>query len=316
MTRIAILDDYTDMAKGCADWSILGDVIIDRVNTSLMQNQNERVAALKAYDVIIAMRERTAFPAEVLSQLDQLKLLVTTGMRNSSIDMVAARDKGIDVSGTKMIPYAAFEHNWALLMSLAKKIPAEHQNMRSGGWQSFTGEGLNGKTLSILGLGKLGAMTARVAKAFNMNVIAWSPNLTDERAAEHGVARVEKDDLFRKADFLSIHLVLSDVTRGLVGAHEFDLMKPSAYVVNTSRGPLIDEVALVAALRSRLIAGAGLDVYDVEPLPSDHPLRQLDNVVLTGHTGYVIQEMFELAYSQALENVLAWQDGAPLRVLN
>lgn len=314
--HIAILDDYTNAALNSADWAKLDGVILDNVNTSLMQSQSERIEALKKYEVIIAMRERTAFPAEMLRELDKLKLLVTTGMRNPSIDMEAAREAGIVVSGTKMVPYAAFEHNWALVMSLAKKVPFEHQTMMTGGWQAHSGVGLNGKTLGILGLGKLGAMTARVAKAFDMNVVAWSPNLTDERAAEHGVTRVEKDVLFQSADFLTIHIVLSDRTRGIVGANEIALMKPGSYLVNTSRGPLVDEVALITALRNRAIGGAGLDVYDVEPLPQEHPYRKLDNVVLTGHTGYVIEEMFELAYGQALENVIAWRAGTDLRVLN
>lgn len=314
--RIAILDDYTNVAKVSAPWGTLKDVTIDVVNTSLMETDAERIKALKPFDVIVAMRERTALPASVLDELAQLKLLVTTGMRNPSIDMAAARANGVDVCGTEMTPYAAFEHSWALLMSLAKQIPAEHRAMALGDWQKFTGVGLNGKTIGLLGLGKLGAKTAQAAQAFDMNIIAWSRNLTDERATEHGATRVEKDALFQQADFIAIHMVLGDETRGLVGARELGLMKPSAYLINTSRGPLVDEAALIAALCNRDIAGAGLDVYDVEPLPSDHPLRSLDNVVLTGHTGYVIQEMFEIAYGQAVENIIAWQASAPLRLLN
>ena len=316
MTCIAILDDYTDAAKNSADWVQLGDVQIDVVNTSLLATEEARIAALAPYDIVVAMRERTAFPASTLNALPKLKLLVTTGLRNSSIDMAAARARGVDVCGTQMTPYAAFEHSWALLMSLVKNIPAEHAAMTSGGWQAHTGVGLNGKTLGLVGLGKLGAKAARAARAFEMNVIAWSPNLTEERAAENGATRVDKDTLFRQADVVMVHMVLSDATRGLVGAREFDVMKRSAYLINTSRGPLVDEGALIAALRGGQIAGAALDVYDVEPLPSDHPLRGLKNVVLTGHTGYVIQEMFEIAYGQALEDILAWQDGTPQRLLN
>jgi len=316
MMRMAILDDYAGVARSSADWARLGGATIDIVNTSLMTTAAERIAALQPFDVIIAMRERTPFPASVLEHLPKLKLLITTGMRNSSIDMTAARACGVDVCGTQMTPYAAFEHSWALLMSLAKQIPAEHNAMATGGWQAFTGVGLHGKTLGIVGLGKIGAKMARAARAFDMNVIAWSPNLSQERAAEHGATRVDKDALFRGADFIVLHMVLSDVTRGLVGAHELALMKPSASLINTSRGPLVDETALVAALRNHDIAGAALDVFDIEPLPADHPFRQLENVVLTGHTGYVVREMFDLAYGQALDNVIAWQAGAPLRVLN
>lgn len=316
MMRIAILDDYTEAAMNSAAWEKLGDAVIEVVNTSLMPTLADQIEALKSYDIIVAMRERTPFLAQTLAELPQLKLLITTGMRNSSIDMIAARVKGLDVCGTQMTPYAAFEHTWALLMSLAKNIPAEHQSMRTGGWQKHIGVGLNGKTLGILGLGKLGQKAAQAAQVFGMNVIAWSPNLTDERATEHGVTRVEKDVLFRQSDFLTIHMVLSEATRGLVDARELELMRPSSYLINTSRGPLVDEGALIEALQNQAIAGAGLDVYDVEPLPSDHPLRQLDNVVLTGHTGYVIQEMFDLVYGKALENILAWQGGTPMRLLN
>ncbi len=314
--RIAVLDDYTGSAKGAADWSGLGDAVIERVDPSLMPDGAARAAALQPYDVLVAMRERTPFPAELLAELGNLRLLVTTGMRNNAIDMEAARKGGIDVCGTQMPPYAAFEHTWALILALAKQVPAEALAMRSGQWQQHTGVGLQGKTLGVLGLGRLGGKVADVARAFDMKVIAWSPNLTDERAAARGATRVDRETLFREADILTVHMVLSDRTRGLIGAPELSLMKPSAYLVNTSRGPLVDEAALTDALRSGRIAGAGLDVFDVEPLPADHPLRGLENTVLTGHTGYVIREMYELTYGQAVENILAWKAGAPLRLLN
>lgn len=316
MKRIAILDDYTKAALRSADWERLGDVQIEHVNTSLMPDEDARIAALQPYDIVVAMRERTAFPASTLERLAHLKLLITTGMRNPSIDMAKARDLGVDVYGTKMTPFAAFEHSWALLMSLTKQIPAEHAAMQSGGWQEFTGVGLNGKTLGLLGLGTLGGKAARVARAFEMDVIAWSPNLNEARAAEHGAKCVDKETLFKDADIVMLHMVLSDATRGLVGTKELGLMKRTAYLINTSRGPLVDEDALVNALSARRIAGAGIDVYDVEPLPVKHALRTLNNVVLTGHTGYVIEEMFELAYGQAVDDILAWQEGAPLRLLN
>jgi len=262
------------------------------------------------------MRERTPFPASLIARLPKLQLLVTTGMRNLAIDMQAAAARGVPVCGTALLPYAAFEHAWALILALAKRIPQEDRLMREGGWQAGVSEGLHGKTLGILGLGKLGGKVARVAHAFDMRVIAWSQNMSDEQAAEHGATRVEKDTLFRESDFVSIHMVLSDRTRGLVGKHALALMKPTAMLVNTSRGPIVDEAALMDALDSGSIAGAGLDVFDTEPLPADHRLRHIANTALTGHTGYVMQENYALSYSQAVEDIKAWLSGAPLRVLN
>ena len=316
MTRIAILDDYQNVSLTSADWESIPDGDIDIVNTSLMEEETSRAEALAAFEVIVAMRERTPFPKSLLDKLPNLKLLITTGMRNLSIDTTAARAAGIDVCGTQMTPYAAFELTWALIMAIAKQIPREDTAMHEGGWQEGLGIGLNGKTLGILGLGKLGSRVAKIGQGFAMETIAWSQNLTEEKAAEHGVRRVEKEELFKQSDILTIHLVLSDRSRGLVGAPELALMKPSAFLVNTSRGPLVDETALVDALRNKRIAGAALDVYNVEPLPADHPYRSLDNTVLTCHTGYVVQEMYELAYGQAVENIRAWQDGEPVRLLN
>jgi phosphoglycerate dehydrogenase-like enzyme len=316
MTRIAILDDYCNGALAATDWSVLGADI--EVFTEHLGHDEDKVAsALASFDVLVAMRERTPFPASLLAKLPNLKLLITTGMRNLAIDMVAGRTQGIDICGTAMLPYPAFEHTWALIMALTKQIPLEDRTMKSGGWQKGTGVGLNGKTLGIVGLGKLGAQVARVGKAFEMDIIAWSQNLTDERCAEVGnVARVEKDELFRRADVISVQMVLSDRSRGLIGAHEFSLMKPSAYFINTSRGPIVDEAALLDVMQNNKIAGAGIDVYDVEPLAADHPYRKLDNMVLTGHTGYVIKELYEVVYAEAVENVKAWSDGAPTRLLN
>ena len=316
MTRIAILDDYQNVSLTSADWESIPDGDIDIVNTSLMEEETSRAEALAAFEVIVAMRERTPFPKSLLDKLPNLKLLITTGMRNLSIDTTAARAAGIDVCGTQMTPYAAFELTWALIMSIAKQIPREDKAMHEGGWQEGLGIGLNGKTLGILGLGKLGSQVAKIGQGFAMETIAWSQNLTEEKAAEHGVRRVDKQDLFKQSDILTVHMVLSDRSRGLVGAPELALMKPSAFLVNTSRGPLVDETALVDALRNKRIAGAALDVYDVEPLPADHPYRALDNTVLTGHTGFVVREMYELAYGQAVEDIRAWQDGEPVRLLN
>jgi len=316
VTRIAILDDYQHTARDCADWdSIPGnpEVVIFHEH---IPTEEAVAGALADFDVVVAMRERTPFPASLIARLPKLRLLVSTGMRNLAIDMQAARARDVIVCGTALLPYAAFEHAWALILALAKRIPAEDRLMRAGGWQGGVSQGLHGKTLGVLGLGKLGAQAARVAHAFEMRVIAWSQNLTDEQAAEHGATRVDKDALFRESDIISIHLVLSERTRALVGRDELALMKPSAMLVNTSRGPIVDEAALVDALRAGSIAGAGLDVFDVEPLPADHALRSLENTVLTGHTGYVMQENYALSYSQAVEDIKAWLDGKPIRVLN
>lgn len=316
MTRIAILDDYQSTALGCADWgSIHGNpeiVVFERH----IPGEDAVAEALADFDVVVAMRERTPFPASLIERLPKLRLLVTTGMRNLAIDMQAAAARGVPVCGTALLPYAAFEHAWALILALVKRIPGEDHLMRTGGWQGGVSGGLHGRTLGILGLGKLGARVARVAHAFDMRVIAWSQNMSDAQAAEHGATRVEKDALFADADILTIHMVLSDRTRGLVGRRELALMKPTAMLVNTSRGPIVDEAALIEALRSGTIAGAGLDVFDTEPLPADHPLRSIENTVLTGHTGYVMQENYVLSYSEAVEDIKAWLAGQPIRVLN
>jgi len=311
--RIAILDDYQNDALAAADW----DSLEAEVTVFDKYIESESVAgALQGFDVVIGMRERTPFPKSLIEALPDLKLLVTTGMRNLSFDMEAARARGVVVSGTAMLGYPASEHAVALMMSLFKKIPLENRVMHQGGWQGDVSEGMNGKTLGLLGLGKLGAKVARVGLALDMDVIAWSENLTKGRCDEIGVGYVHKDALFAESDVLSIHLVLSDRTRGLVGVPEFTLMKSSAYLINTSRGPIVDEAALVEALANGTIAGAGIDVYDVEPLPRDHPLRSLDNAILTGHTGYVVKELYAVAYGEALDNVRAWMRGKPVRVLN
>lgn len=315
-TRIAILDDYQNAALDAADWDGLGDDAETQVFNAYIEGEAALVAALKGFDVIVGMRERTPFPKSLIDQLPDLKLLITTGMRNLSFDMEAARQKGIVVSGTSMLGYPASEHALALIFALFKKIPAEHRAMQEGGWQGVVSEGMKGKTLGILGLGKLGGQVARVCLALDMDVIAWSENLTEDRCAEVGVTYVHKDALFAESDIISIHLVLSDRTRGLIGAPELTSMKSGAYLVNTSRGPIVDEPALVEALANNTIAGAGIDVYDTEPLPRDHPLRSLKNTVLTGHTGYVVKELYALAYGEAVEDIQAWMKGEPIRVLN
>lgn len=316
MNRIAILDDYQNTARDCADWdSIPGspEIVAFREH---MPGEAAVAEAIADFDIVVAMRERTPFPESLMARLPKLQLLVTTGMRNLAIDMQAARARGVMVCGTALVPHAAFEHAWALILALVKRIPSEDRLMREGGWQGGVSAGLHGRTLGVLGLGKLGAQAARVAHAFGMRVIAWSQNLSDEQAAAHGAERVDKNSFFRESDIITIHLVLSDRTRALVGKHELALMKPTAMLINTSRGPIVDEAALIEALRAGSIAGAGLDVFDTEPLPADHALRTLANTVLTGHTGYVMQENYVLSYSQAVEDIKAWLDGSPIRVLN
>ena len=315
-TRIAILDDYQNAALAAADWDSLGPDAEIEVFNDYIEGEDAVAAALRGFDVVVGMRERTPFPKSLIDRLPDLKLLITTGMRNLSFDMDVARDKGIVVSGTAMLGYPASEHALALIFALFKKIPQESRTMREGGWQGAVSEGMNGKTLGILGLGRLGAQVAKVALALGMEVIAWSENLTQERCAEVGVTHVGKDALFAESDVISVHLVLSNRTRGLIGKPELTQLKSSAYLVNTSRGPIVDEAALIEALAGGAIAGAGIDVYDTEPLPKDHPLRGLDNAVLTGHTGYVVKELYALAYGEAVEDIQAWMDGEPVRVLN
>ncbi len=316
MTHIAVLDDYLKLALSQADWSVLPNDARVQVFHQHLGSEDEVAAALADFEVLVLMRERTPLPASLIERLPKLELVVTTGMRNLSIDMQAARARGIDVCGTSMLGYPAFEHAWALILALAKNIAREDRLMHAGGWQAGPTTGLNGRTLGVVGLGKLGAQAARVGRAFEMNVVAWSQNLTAERAAECGATLVDKDTLLRTSDIITVHLVLSERTRGLMGREELARMKPSAYLVNTSRGPIVDESALAEALREGRIAGAGLDVYDVEPLPADHPLRALDNVILTGHTGYSTREAFAIMYGQCVECVLAWMNGSAVRVLN
>jgi len=316
MPRLAILDDYLDRARSSADWEALpGDVQV-QVFHETVADETQLVTALADFEIIVAMRERTPFPASVLARLPTLKLLVTTGMRNLSIDMQAARAQRIDVCGTAMLGYPAFEHTWALLLALAKNICAENRLMHEGGWQSAATSDLMGRNLGIIGLGKLGGQSARLANAFGMRVIAWSENLSEARADECAAQRVDKQTLLRDSDFLVIHTLLSDRTRGLIGAREIALMKPGAYLINTSRGPIVDEQALIEAVHQQRIAGAGVDVFDCEPLPRDHPYRQEERILLTGHTGYSTEATFDLIYPQALEDIQAWLKGQPLRLLN
>jgi phosphoglycerate dehydrogenase-like enzyme len=313
--RVAVLDDYQGVAASFGPWDSLGDDVEVRFFRQHIDDDDVLVALLAPFEVVVAMRERTPFTAARLARLPNLRLLVTTGMRNAAIDVGAAGERGIVVSGTGIVAGATAEVTWGLIIALTRHICVEDARMRVGGWQSTVGLELQGRTLGTLGLGRLGQRIAAIAQAFEMDVIAWSENLTAEAARAVGVEAVARDELFARSDILTIHTQLSERTRGLVGARELGLMKRSAVLVNTSRGPIVDEEALLGALRSGAIGGAGLDVYDTEPLPIDHPLRTAPNTVLTPHIGYVSTGGYERFYADAVEDIRAWSAGAPVRVL-
>ena len=314
--RIAVLDDYQDVSRSLADWSHLGPDAEVTVFNHNLGSEDDAARALGAFDVICLMRERMALPASLIARLPNLKLVNVTGARVRVIDFEAAVARGITVCHTYAgdSKFATPEMAWSLILSSARHLVQEHANVRAGGWQTTIGTKLGGKTLGIVGLGKLGGRMAAIARAFEMDVIAWSQNLTDERAAECGARRVDKDTLFREADVVSLHLILSDRSRHTVGRSEIALMKPGAILVNTSRGPLIEEAALLEALNANRIR-AGLDVYDIEPLPRDHPLRTAPNVTLSPHLGYVTEEAYAAFYRDIVDNIVAWRNGSPLRVL-
>jgi len=313
--RIAILDDYLDIAKTSANWSALEQRAEVTVFYEPFDGEDSVVDALDGFEILVAMRERTRFPKSTLERLPELKLLVTTGMRNASIDVAAARANGVTVCGTRSSKQSTAEHALALLLGLARNIAADHAAMRTGGWQSRLGMEMHGRTLGLLGLGSIGSLVAQFGLAMGMQVIAWSSNLTDDRAAELGVTRVDKETLFAESDFLSVHLVLGERSRGLVGADELALMKPSAFLVNTSRAPIVDTDALMAALNDGRLGGAALDVYESEPLPAEHPLRTTERVLLSPHMGYVSDRNMALMYADAVEDIVAFMDGAPIRTL-
>ncbi len=316
MVNVAVLDDYQGVALSTADWGSLGPGV--RVQAFRDHLAEERALAdrLEPFEVIVAMRERTPFPASLLERLPRLRLLVTTGMRNPTIDADAATRLGITVCGTDGLPYPTAELTWGLILAWARRIPHEDRATRGGHWQTTLGLGLRGKGLGVIGLGRLGSQVAAFGRAFGMPVIAWSQNLTPQQAAACGAMLVSKDDLLGGADVVTIHLQLSERTRGLLGARELALMKPTALLVNTSRGPIVDERALIAALENHTIAGAALDVFDEEPLPPNHPFRHLENTVITPHLGYVTIETYQVFYRDAAEDVRAFLGGAPVRVLN
>lgn len=315
--RCAVLDDYQKVASRMADWSVLEDRMKIRYFHEYME-EDQVAEAVADCEVIVIMRERTPFRASLLQKLPKLKLLVTTGMRNRSVDLEAARELGVTVCGTSGGVEPTVEHTWALLLSLARHIVPENENLRNNGpWQSTLGSGLYGRTLGLLGLGRIGAKVAQVALAFGMNVIAWSQNLTAERAEEVGVRLApSKHALLAESDYVSIHLVLSERTKGLIGAAELRKMKKTAYLINTSRGPIVDEGALAEALREGWIAGAAVDVYSREPLPPDDPFRRLPRLLATPHIGYVTDDNYRIYYGEAIENIEAFLQGNPIRVLN
>jgi phosphoglycerate dehydrogenase-like enzyme len=315
MIRIGVLDDYMNIAQVIADW----DRLADRARVDFYQDHlTDRAALLerlRPYEVLVIMRERTPFPRDLLALLPELKLLVSTSVRNKSVDLAACAEHGVLVCHTEPGPIPTAEHTWALILGLAKNIPAEDRATREGQWGVKTGIGLSGKVLGVVGLGKLGSRVAQIGALFGMQVIAWSPNLTDARAGEIGVERVGKDELMSRADFITVHVVLSERSRGLIGADDIARMKPSAYLINTARGPIVDENALVRAIQSGAIAGAGLDVFATEPLPANDPLRTLPNSIITPHTGGFIRDNYELWYRGAVEDIEAWLNGKPIRVL-
>lgn len=319
MTRLrcAILDDYQNVALKLADWSTLGDRIDVTVFDKPFASADEAAAALKDFEIVCAMRERTPFPRTMFEALPKLKLLITSGMRNAAIDLAAAKEYGVTVCGTAMVGNPTAGLTIGLMLELTRKIGFEHARIKAGEpWQVTLGEDVEGKTLGIIGLGKLGTKVAKIAQALGMKVLAWSSNLTPEACAEAGVSYATKEELFAKSDVITIHVVLSDRSRGLVSREDLARMKPTAYLINTARGPIVDEAALLETLQAKKIAGAGIDTYSLEPLPTDSPLRKLDNVVITPHLGYVTAENYKRIYAEMIEGIEGFLKGAPARPLN
>ncbi|SCX24305.1 Lactate dehydrogenase [Pseudomonas sp. NFACC25] len=313
--QIAVIDDWQNVARGVVDWSPLEAVGRVHFLHDYPADTATMIERLKAFTVICVMRERSTFDQALLQGLPNLKLLVTGGMRNAAIDIAAAKALGIQVCGTDSYKQAAPELTWALIMASTRNLLAEANSLRAGGWQAGLGGDLHGKTLGVLGLGSIGQKVAQFAQVFGMRVLAWSENLTPEHAVQAGATWVSKRELFEQADILTIHLVLSDRSRGLVDAEVLSWMKPTARLVNTARGPIVDEQALVQALTTGRLAGAALDVYAEEPLPVDHPFRHLPNVLATPHVGYVSEQNYRQFYEQMIEDIQAWAKGAPIRVL-
>ncbi len=316
MVRAAILDDYQNVALKFADWSVLAKDVELKVFDKPFASQDEAIKALQGFAVIVGMRERTPFPRQVIEALPELKLLITTGARNNSFDIKAAAERGVTVCGTGAVGHPTTGIVFGLMLELTRHIGFENARMKAGeAWQVTIGQDLEGLTLGIVGLGKLGQRVANVGKAFGMKAIAWSQNLTPEKAKEAGADYASREDLFAKSDFVSIHLVLSERSRGLITANDIGRMKKTAYLVNTARAPIVDQAALLKALQEKKIAGTGLDVFELEPLPLNHPYRKLDNVVITPHLGYVSEQNYKKYFPDIVENIRAWLDGKPVRVI-
>jgi phosphoglycerate dehydrogenase-like enzyme len=315
MLRVAILDDYQGIALRLADWKSLQPEVQVEAFPEHIADPDVLAKRLHTCECVVLMRERTPLRRALIEKLPNLKLVITTGMQNASVDAAALAERGIVFCGTDGVGHSTAELTWGLIICLFRSIPHEDHALRQGRWQTRIGYGLKGKTLGIIGLGRLGTMVAGYGKAFGMEVIGWSRSLTDARAAELGITRVEKDALFARADVVTLHVNLNDSSRGLVGAAELARMKPTAYLVNTSRGPVVDQAALLAALKARRIAGAAIDVFDVEPVTKGHPFFELDNVVVTPHLGYVIEENMRINYASAVENIRAFLDGKPIRLV-
>ena len=317
MIRAAILDDYQNVAKRMADWSSIAKDVEITVFNEPFASQDAAIAALKRFQVVVGMRERTPFPRAVIEALPELKLLITTGAKNNSFDLKAAAERGVTVCGTGAVGSPTTGIAFGLMLELTRRIGFENERLKRGEpWQVTIGQDLEGLTLGIVGLGKLGRRSAEVGKAFGMNVIAWSQNLTPEKAAEAGVAYASREKLFADADIVTIHYQLGPRSRGLITADDIGRMKKTAYLINTARAPIVDQQALIAALREKRIAGAGLDVFDVEPLPLDHPFRSMDNVVITPHLGYVSEQNYRKYFPDIVEDIRAWLDGKPVRVIS
>jgi phosphoglycerate dehydrogenase-like enzyme len=315
--RLAILDDFQNVVRSVADWSVLEDRVQITVFNDHLANLDAVAKRLEPFEIVVCIRERTRFPRALFEKLHNLKLLVTGGMRNLGIDLAAAKERGVLVCGTESIGYSTAELTWGLILATVRNIPREVESVRNGGWQVGLGVGLRGKTLGVIGLGRQGGPVAGYGKAFGMKVLAWSQNLTAERCAEHGVELAKSlDDLLSRSDVVTIHVILSERTRGLIGAKELGSMKRSAFLINTSRGPIVEETALIAAVEGGIIAGAGLDVFDIEPLPPDHPFRRIDRIVATPHLGYTAKEGYEQFFGQGVEDIDAWLKGKPIRIMN
>ncbi|MGE0651304.1 MAG: D-2-hydroxyacid dehydrogenase family protein [Alphaproteobacteria bacterium] len=315
--RLAILDDFQNVVRSVADWSVLEDRVEITVFNDHLVDLDAVAKRLQPFEIAVCIRERTLFPRALFEKLPNLKLLVTGGMRNLGIDLSAAKNSGVIVCGTESIGYSTAELTWGLILATVRNIPREVESVRKGGWQVGLGVGLRGKTLGVIGLGRQGAPVAGYGKAFGMNVLAWSQNLTKEKCAEQGVELAGSlDDLLGRSDVVTIHVILSERTRGLIGAKQLGGMKRSAFLINTSRGPIVEESALIAAVESGVIAGAGLDVFDIEPLPPDHPFRRVDRIVATPHLGYTAKEGYENFFGQGIEDIDAWLKGKPIRIMN